>query len=401
MTVNLDRRTRSDAQCRTQICGAFFKEEFPRLADAHGELVASGMNKLGAPPLAVTVGDDIWTILPVGETVEAVRDEVSGAAIVTFTPEQFSGWAQNLVSLSGLAIAGQLQLAGGSSADISSWDALWLTLLEGWSVLDDEIAFLDRDGSPLDLSRSFGPEDDPDEIAHFLREAGFLHLTGWLPVSSMSAIIADMDSALPHYRDGDGKSWWAVLADGTQRCVRLQKFVEHSEATSDLLKSDVWTRLAQVVSGSEEFLPPPADGSNLEALFKPVGVVSGASDLPFHRDCYLGRHAYDCTKLTIGVALTPSSKANGLLKVAAGSHRVAMPVHTAQVAPYLPIVELPTEPGDLTVHLSCTLHAATPPVEAERRVIYLGMDLASKGEAKAPSETETAKIRSRVNDLIQ
>jgi hypothetical protein len=41
----------------------------------------------------------------------------------------------------------------------------------------------------------------------------------------------------------------------------------------------------------------------------------------------------------------------------------------------LPVLDLPTGTGDVTVHLSCTLHMAQPPVERERRVMYTGFRL--------------------------
>lgn len=47
-----------------------------------------------------------------------------------------------------------------------------------------------------------------------------------------------------------------------------------------------------------------------------------------------------------------------------------MPVEIAKSQPYLPVVAVPTEPGDITVHLSCMLHESTPPLVEERRVMY-------------------------------
>ena len=45
----------------------------------------------------------------------------------------------------------------------------------------------------------------------------------------------------------------------------------------------------------------------------------------------------------------------------------------------LPVVPLPTTTGDITVHLSCTLHQSVPPVERERRVLYTGFRLPGRG----------------------
>jgi hypothetical protein len=125
----------------------------------------------------------------------------------------------------------------------------------------------------------------------------------------------------------------------------------------------------------------PVEGRCIEALIKPVGVVSGPSDVTFHRDCHFGRHAYGCSSTTVGVAVTPTSEENGQLRVVAGSHRVAIPIEIAKTDPYLPVVGIPTEPGDLTIHLSCTLHESTPPRIAERKVMYgCGFKLAPRPE---------------------
>jgi hypothetical protein len=52
----------------------------------------------------------------------------------------------------------------------------------------------------------------------------------------------------------------------------------------------------------------------------------------------------------------------------------------------LPVVDLPTRTGDVTMHLSCTLHMAQPPVERERRVIWrvLAPTARSKSRRRGP-----------------
>jgi hypothetical protein len=40
----------------------------------------------------------------------------------------------------------------------------------------------------------------------------------------MATIAEDIDRAVPAYEEGDGKSWWAVLADGTRRGVNTQVY---------------------------------------------------------------------------------------------------------------------------------------------------------------------------------
>jgi hypothetical protein len=71
---------------------------------------------------------------------------------------------------------------------------------------------------------------------------------------------------------------------------------------------------------------------------------------------------------------------SGQLRVIAGSHRALMhPSLHDERRTDLPTVPLPTATGDMTVHLSCTLHQSVPPVERERRVMYTGFRLPPRG----------------------
>ncbi len=401
MPYALDRRTRRDEDRRRLTPEAFFAEIFPQLAAAHGRLVAEGIQALDAPPLTVEVEGSAWTVQRQGDTVEARRGGVDGALRIALTAEQFSDWAQNQVSFNGFLVARALRLLQGGVLAVSIWDSLWITLLEGWPVTDDAIAFRDRHGAPLDLAAAFTPHDDPADIAHFLREAGYLHLKGWLDPADIDRIVADMNHALPHYREGDGKSWWATLKDGARCCVRMQEFVTHSPTTAKILSGETWARLRGTIVGQDALAKVPVEGRVIEALYKPLGVASGPSDVSFHRDCHLGRHAYVCSRMTVGIPLTSTPAENGGLRVVAGSHRVAMPVEIAKARPYLPIVALTTEAGDLTVHLSCTLHEATPPVFAERRVMYTEIPLAPPAGALGPMDTSVGEIRDRMDDIYR
>ena len=138
----------------------------------------------------------------------------------------------------------------------------------------------------------------------------------------------------------------------------------------------------------------------IEALIKPVGVVAGASDLPFHRDCHLGRHAYGCSGVDVGITVTASGRDNGRLGVVAGSHRIAIPGEVARTAPYLPVVGIATEPGDCTVHLSCTLHESTAPRVTTRKVMYAPFRLAPFSDDVEPPKERNGALRERVYKIL-
>jgi len=401
MGFNLDRRTRRDEDRHHVTPDAFFTREFPLLAVKYGHLVVAGMEALAVPPLTVDVAGTSWTVLREGSGVSACRGTVGGAVVVSLSPEQFSDWAQNQMTFNGFLVARELKFSNGTLADVSAWDSLWITLLEGWPVTDDQLEFRDRHGALLDLAASFAPDADPADVAHFLREAGFLHLKGWLEPADMARIVADMDRALPFYSEGDGKSWWATVKDGTRHCVRLQEFVKHSPTTAAILSGETWAHMRRILGDRDELAVRKVEPRIIEALYKPIGVISGPSDVNFHRDCHLGRHSYVCSRMTIGIALTPTGKGNGSLQVIAGSHRVAMPVEIAKTQPYLPVVALSTEAGDMTVHLSCTLHESLPPVLAERRVLYTEIPLEPPASSVGPVDTSVGELRERVNEIIR
>jgi ectoine hydroxylase-related dioxygenase (phytanoyl-CoA dioxygenase family) len=113
-----------------------------------------------------------------------------------------------------------------------------------------------------------------------------------------------------------------------------------------------------------------SDGHSV--VLKNADVVTGLSDLPWHRDCGLGGHPVTCPTLNIGIQLDAARAASGRLHFLAGSHRGS--VHRSMLAqPDLPIMAVDTEPGDVTVHIGDVLHAAPPPegTGPGRRALYL------------------------------
>jgi hypothetical protein len=108
---------------------------------------------------------------------------------------------------------------------------------------------------------------------------------------------------------------------------------------------------------------------------KPLGIVRGLSDLPWHKDCGQGRHSYVCSGLTCGISITGADRVSGALGVIPGSHRANTMATGRAPNLDLPARMLETQTGDVTVHCSDTLHRAHPPVERPRKVVYSGFGL--------------------------
>ena len=78
----------------------------------------------------------------------------------------------------------------------------------------------------------------------------------------------------------------------------------------------------------------------------------------------------------------------------AGSHRALIWPARRQPDVDLPDVPLPTRTGDVTVHLSCTMHMAQPPVTRERRVMYTSFALPARdAHARAGRQALVDEIR--------
>jgi ectoine hydroxylase-related dioxygenase (phytanoyl-CoA dioxygenase family) len=150
----------------------------------------------------------------------------------------------------------------------------------------------------------------------------------------------------------------------------MQSFDERSAATGALLADERFVSLGALTGDGHVHRRRP--GNKIEALFKPIGVAHGISDVPWHKDCSLGRHSYECCAITAGISVTGAGPGTGQLRVTAGSHRALVwpSLQDVEADLDLPVVDLATETGDVTLHLSCTLHMAEPPVTAERRVMY-------------------------------
>lgn len=370
--VSLDYRTRTEADIRAVDTRELFEEELPALVAQHADLAIPGARELGVEPFAVVTPSGSWTLALEGDDL-TVRAGDNAPAAVHLSDDDLADVVNDLKTPMTFLTGGTLHMVRGDLGDFLDWWVVLRSLIDARPVhTRGAVTYHDREGNPLDLGRSFTPDDADDDMAHFLAQAGFLHLRGWFDTAVMVEISRDMDRALPTYARDDGRSWWAKTASGEDRCVRMQYFQEHSASVRELLAGDRFVRIGRLLDDGYE---ARAEGNRIEALEKPIGVVEGISDVPWHKDCSLGMHSYRCCGLTVGISVTGADARSGQLRVVAGSHRALVQPAFVRRDCDLPIVDLPTGTGDVTVHASCTLHMAQPPVERERRVMYTGFGL--------------------------
>jgi Phytanoyl-CoA dioxygenase (PhyH) len=369
--MSVDVRSRVDGPVEL-IDPARFGEELAAAFERHRELLARAVDVFAPPPLVIETDDGSWTLTADGDRVRVGAGAIDDPGVVLRSSRaQLTDLVQDQVTVVGMQTNGTLDQPVGRFDQLLDWWLLLRGALDARSPhVPGAIDLVDASGAPLALDRTFPADADLAEMGDFLQRAGSLHIEGVFTAEEMAAVSLDMDRAAPTYTPDDGRSWWGRNAAGEQLLVRMQYFDDVSPAV-DL-------RLAGLTGDGHVY--GSMEDNRIEALFKPFDVVEGISDLPWHKDCALGRHSYGCCGMTVGISVTGADARSGQLRAVAGSHRALMwPSDHREHRSDLPAVDLPTRTGDLTVHLSCTLHKSQPPVERERRVLYTGFRLPLRG----------------------
>ena len=335
----------------------------------------------GSQCLTITVDGSAWTYatdaghLVVERGDRADRTRPAGVAVV-LDAEAFDDLLCERWSIFGLLYANRVSITRGGLDSFARWEPALQHLWFDRPRYDDAArrALVARDGSPLDLSRSFTLADADPEIAHFLRTAGFAVVRGVFTAAEISVFNVEAAAMRAAATPNDGRSWWATDAGGREVCCRLTYVSERSSRFASMHDD---ARIARIASWHGAPLRPSPDRLDGYAIvMKNPDVVRGLSDLPWHRDCGMGGHAVLCPSLNIGVQLDRADAANGQLMFLAGSHgHTNLPGAVEHHADW-PVVPVVAEPGDVTVHYAHVLHVAPPPTaaDASRKTLYVGFN---------------------------
>jgi hypothetical protein len=398
--VTVDLRTRFENDQINLDPATFLTTDAPRLVEVHGEAAGRAAARLELPPLTFDVEGDRLSFAVDGARL-VVASGGPDTVVVSLDRLAFSDLMQDVVSTFGAQMTGRAVVAGNVDAFVE-WEPVLRCLLDGRPVYEPgTIMFHGPAGGPLDLQRVFTLDDEHAEIAHFLAEAGYLHLAGVFTDIEMAAVSAELDDAVAMAERDDGASWWARTDEGEWYAARILGFNQRSPALREILHTDRFRMIGGLTD--DEFLQREPDrGDSAEGLLKKVGVVEGISDVSWHKDCAMGNHSRNCCGLIVGISVTGAGPTNGELGAVAGSHRANIAALGVDGLD-LPRVALPTRAGDVTVHCSCTLHMSRPPVSAERRVVYTGFNLAPRpGDRRVErSADEIRRDRASLNDHVR
>jgi len=357
----------------------FHREELPaRIAAGHGALASAALS--AARPLAVrlTSGEG-YTYVPGRGTVSIEAGTSTADTVVEMDAGTWSDYLNEMRSAFGLLYAQLVRCPRGSLDELIAWEPAIRALYTGRAVYDPAaVSLTGIDGSPLDLQRTFRVDSPAEEIAHFVRAAGFVHVRGVFDAGEIAELVSEVEHLQAMARPGDDRSWWAETDDGTEVCCRLTFINERAPSTARLHTDPRVVALVDAVRGEAPLAIQDTRGDGDTVVIKNPGAVKGLSDLPWHVDCGLGGHPVMCPGINLGIQLDAATAESGQLHFLAGSNgRTAfhLPADRLAGAAY-PTVAVTTEPGDVTIHWNDTLHAAPSPSGggAGRRALYLSFN---------------------------
>jgi ectoine hydroxylase-related dioxygenase (phytanoyl-CoA dioxygenase family) len=253
----------------------------------------------------------------------------------------------------------------GSVAELMAWESALRAMYSGRPVYRPErVELRARDGTALDPSSTFTLASERDELAHFLRTAGYLFLRDVFRADEVDAMRAEALALRDEARRGDKLSWWGRNATGEEVVCRVTRGIAKPHLAA-LAREPRLRALADLAD--EPLFYARGEGEGVTVIYKQPGMSgAGLSDLPWHRDCGMGGHATICPTLLISVYLREAAPESGELVMLPGSHRTTLNAHDAGVDPAAHAAHFAARPGDVSVHYGDTVHAAPPPTALDR-----------------------------------
>lgn len=339
----------------------YHREELPALlAAGRGALAASGARTLGSLAFRLPEGD-AYSYVPTDAGMDVVAGDAAAHTVIELSAELWQNLVRELDAAAGLLYGGRAKCLRGSALRWVAWEPALRAMWSGRPVYHaHELELKDRRGAPLDPAAAFTLVSDRDDMAHFLRTAGYLFVRGVFAADEIAALRAEAEALAAEARRGDKLSWWGKNAAGAEVLTRVTR----AAAKPGLRALPRDPRLAGLKDLADETLEhraPPSAEEGVSVIWKRPRMSEGLGDLPWHRDCGMGGHAVMCPTLIASVFLTPATPETGELRMLPGSwQRGCGPIDARH--PQAPRgVSFAAAPGDVSLHYGDTMHAAPPP----------------------------------------
>lgn len=344
---------------------AFHRDTLPRLlADGRGAMAARAARAHGslAFRLAGAGSADAYTYRP-ADAIEILPGDAAADTVMELAHDAWEGLVHDYESAPGLLYGGRVRSRRGHAMRLVGWEPALRAMYTGRPVYDAATLDLrDRAGRPLDPERAFTLDDDPADMAHFLRTAGYCFVRGVFAREEIAGFLDEALALRAEARKGDKLSWWAKAANGEEICSRVTRAGDKPRLAT--LPSD--PRILRLVALADTpLVRRPGEGNGVTCIYKTPGIGEGLSDLPWHRDCGMGGHSLMCPVLILSTFLTPANADTGELRFLPGSWDRTCPFAEATDARAPRGVAFRAEPGDVSIHYGDVMHAAPPPARAD------------------------------------
>lgn len=294
--------------------------------------------------------------------------------VIELSSDAWQNYYYELRTRFGLLYEEAVRFVRGKFRQWDAWEPALRCLYSGTPIYDPKTLDLrDRDGSPLDLRKSFNRDDDPEALSHFLRTAGYLHVRGAFSPDEIARLSEETDRLRDGAVEGDVFSRWAADGAGAKKVWDLH----YMALKSDLMEAlDTHPMITFLNGLAKEDLIASYDRDNgTHAILREFtgGENSGSNyALGWHQDCGLGGCPITCPRVQVGIQLDAATPESSQLFFLAGSAgRTCHDQFSEDEWDNLPVITFETQPGDVTVHFGCGLHAAPKNNgHVRRRTIY-------------------------------
>ncbi|HET9061794.1 MAG TPA: hypothetical protein VFO62_00760, partial [Candidatus Binatia bacterium] len=146
---------------------AFHEEELAtKIVAGRGTLAAKALG--GLRSLAFRLSDrpdgTAWTYRPIDGGVVLERGEASADTLIAIDQESWEGLVHDYESAPGLLYGSRVRCLRGDALQFVLWEPALRALYQGRPIYDPSKPLLERDGTALDPTRAFSPDDDADEM---------------------------------------------------------------------------------------------------------------------------------------------------------------------------------------------------------------------------------------------
>jgi len=336
---------------------AYHRDALPRqMAEGREALAAEEAAQRGSLAFRIDEGG-AYTYRPRDGRLEIVPGDDTADTVVGLDRESWQALVHDLETPQGLIYGGRAHELRGDLMRFVMWEPALRALYQGIPVHDPDARLVDAEGAPLDPTRTFRLNDDPDEMTAFMRAAGFILVKNVFSDKEVEALRKEADAAAERAVEGDQRSWWGKNSAGE---VLLSRVTEAAvlPAMRSLARDPRILRIGEIPRLG--LAQPSGAEDSVAVLWKYPDAVEGITNLPWHRDCGMGGHALNCPGCVCQVYLTPATPEMGELRVLPGSHRgsyaFAEPHESVPGA-----VAVPAEAGDVSLHFGDVMHGTPPP----------------------------------------